>query len=226
MLEILIALAIGAIIFGSMFAVYDRTLWVEQQSREQGELEQSARMIIFQLHQDLMGLYYQFSGEDYDPGPYSFRGGAEGAEVTEGHEEQPAVLRLGTTSSLDFGDAEFPRKKLFQVGYMLQESGTSGGKTLLLRQQQPFPQIREDTESLSLADNVSGFVLTFTDCEGTEFTSWNSAERRKDDLYPLPQRVSLELEVRSDAGKERSYRRQFVLGGNKDQAEQENESAR
>ncbi len=214
LLEIMIALAIAGIVVASLFAVYGKTLDVGEQIREQAGLEQSARMLFQQLHKDFEGLYYRPSQNASSPGPYSFLGAGEGGTGVE-TSEVPALLRLGSTTSLDFKKGTLPRHKLFRVRYLLRGSsqGEDGTRTLL-REQLAFPGIRDSAERVALTDNVRELELSFVDSEGRSTRSWNSADRMGQKEKPsLPKMVEVRLTLQSGEGTERTYRMQFSVNG-------------
>jgi prepilin-type N-terminal cleavage/methylation domain-containing protein len=214
LLEIMIALAIAGIVVACLFAVYGKTLDVGEQVRKQAELEQSARMIFQQLHKDFEGLYYRPSRNASSPGPYSFLGGGGRAARPESSRSS-ALLRLGSTTSLDFEEERFPERGLFRVRYLLRSSGTGGEERFtLLREQLAFPEIREDSRRIALTDNVGELTLSFVDSSGGTRPSWDSAARsdRKEGA-PLPRVVLVELTLHSGDGTERTYRMRFSVNG-------------
>jgi len=215
LLEIMIALAISGIVVACLFAVYNRTLQVGELVKDQAGVEQNARMILSQLHQDLEGLYYRRSQNASSPGPYCFRAG-EGLEMTRQETGKGMVLlRFGSTTSLDFREVSFPERRLFRVRYILRETGQNGqGPGTLIRSQLAFPEIREEPSRITLSDRVSDISATFVDASGGEHSSWDSPARIDREGEPsLPKRVLVELTLRSGEGTERTYAMEFALNG-------------
>ncbi len=209
----MIALAIAGIVVASLFAVYDRTLEVGEQVREQTGLEQSARMIFMQLHRDLEGLYYRESENATEPGPYAFLGGEDaGRRQTRG---ATTILRLGSTASLGFARQTFPERGLYRVRYLLRGSDTGEeAPRTLVREQLPFPGIREDARRIALANNVSEVEIAFVPSGGGSRSSWSSAGGRDgENRPPLPQSVVFEMVLQSEGGTERAYRMRFAVNG-------------
>jgi len=213
LLEIMIALAISGIVVACLFAVYNRTLEVGEQVKDQAGVEQNARLILSQLHKDLEALYYRPSQNASSPGPYCFRAG-EGLEMTRQDAGKGTVLfRFGSTTSLGFREAPFPERKLFRVRYILRETGQQEqGPGTLLRSQLPFPEIRDEPSRITLSDRVSDISIAFVDASGREHSSWDSPARiDREGEPPLPKRILVELTLQSGEGTERTYAMQFAL---------------
>ena len=215
LLEIMIALAISGIVVACLFAVYNRTLEVGEQVKDQAGVEQNARMILSQLHKDLEGLYYRRSQNASSPGPYCFRTG-QGLEMSRQETGKGEVLlRFGSTTSLDFREASFPEQRLFRVRYILRETGRDGeGPGTLLRSQLAFPEIREEPSRIILSERVSDITAKFVDDSGREHSSWDSPARIDREGAPLlPKRMLVELTLQSGEGAERTYAMEFALNG-------------
>ena len=214
----MIALAIAGIVVASLFAVYDKTLEVGEQVREQAELEQSARMIFQQLHKDFQGLYYRRSRNASSPGPYCFLGSEE-REALPLARNATALLRMGSTTSLDFQNATFPEGRLFRVRYLLEGSGSEEGPQTLLREQLAFPGIRKDARRIALTDKVSRVGLSFVDSTGRSSREWYSARRLAgQQKAPLPKLVVVEMTLQSEEGTERTYSMRFSVNGSEGNA--------
>ncbi len=178
LLELMIALAISGIVVACLFAVYNQTLEIGKDVKNQAGLEQSARMIISQLHRDLEGLYYRNSQNASSSAPYSFRGGKRSGMSLRETGEGKVLLSFASTTPLDFREEAFPEKRLFRVRYILRQTGPQEqGPGILLRSQLSFPKIREDPAHVALSDQVSDFSLSFMDSSDRERDTWDSTSR-------------------------------------------------
>ena len=114
LLEILIAVAILALVVSSLYGAYSGTLKTTELVESIRDVDQVARLALMQMADDFKALYYQKAQEEGEESPYSFGGGMEG----EG--EEGAIVTFATTSHLGF-DLTFPSQRINRVSYVLEK---------------------------------------------------------------------------------------------------------
>ena len=200
-MEIMIALAIVALIFTSLFAVFDQSMDVADQVKSTSSMDQNARLILRQISNDLDSLYIsQERGQHFD-----FQGQTPELEFMI---DNSTVLKFTTSAGLDF-NATFPSRSLYRVSYILAPiSDMETRRFSLLRSQALISgngTVAETRTSLQLAKTVTDLQLTFLDPEQIDpAQSWNM-----DDLVqekqPPPAGVHITLVLSGHSGREGTF---------------------
>lgn len=189
LLEVVVALALGATIMVALFATYEGVVDSAQQIRSRSVAERAARVALSIIEDDLRSLATVPKwGVPVLGGPLDEDTGARG-EV---------VLTMTTTTTMDLA-APIPHWGIQLVEYELEEGAT--GKRLV-RRERPYAGITGDFEwtEVVLVDDVEDFEVGLWMPTFNEFTSaWQISG---DVVVPLAVRVSFTVQ---DEGASRSY---------------------
>ena len=201
LMEIMVALAIVALLFTSLFAVFDQSMDVADQVKSTSSMDQNARLILRQIANDLDSLYIpQERGQHFD-----FQGQSPELEFMV---DKSTVLEFTTSAGLDF-NATFPSRSLFRVSYILAPISDMESRRFSLLRSQALVSgngtVAETRTSLKLAETVTDLQLTFLDPEQIDpAQSWN-----KDDLVqetqPPPAGVRITLVLSGPSGREEPF---------------------
>ncbi|UCG10976.1 MAG: prepilin-type N-terminal cleavage/methylation domain-containing protein [Deltaproteobacteria bacterium] len=198
LLEIVIALAILAIVFTSLYGAYSGTLEATERVENERNVEQAARLALMQIADDLKSLYYQEveedqqSEENLEESPYRFAGAD--TEVLEGGRP---VLEFATAAHLGF-DGVFPNLHINRVRYQLEIQSDTKNHYRLMRLELPFVDLggeRQENE-IELADGVEKLEIGYTDANGVTVSDWDSST-----LEPgsrMPRLVTIRLQMASE----------------------------
>lgn len=197
LLEIVVALAIVAVIFAGLYGTYHGALESTEAVESGRELDQAGRLVLSRLAADLQSLYLFKSGETAEsssstPGSESF-GPASGARP---------VAEFATTAHLGFEETS-PGQGINRVSYVLAKEAEDDRYYRLLRLETPYADlgVKSQQTSLELADMVEELVLTYVDADGRRLPGWNS-----DSADGPPRLVEIELRMASRSGGSRSFR--------------------
>ena len=188
LLEILIAIAILALVVSSLYGAYSGTLDTTEMVESIRDVDQVARLALRQMVDDFKGLYYQKAqGEDKES-PYSFGG------VKEAEGEGGPIVAFATTSRLDF-DMTFPSQRINRVSYIMEKQPDNEKLYRLVRKELPFADLPGEREEISveIADGVESLSLTYFNGEGQQFSQWDS---KAEGL--LPRLVYIRLKMAGD----------------------------
>jgi type II secretion system protein J len=188
LLEILIAIAILALVVSSLYGAYSGTLDTTEMVENIRDVDQVARVALTQMVDDFKSLYYEKAKGEDEESPYSFGG------VTEAEGDGGAIVAFATTSRLDF-DMTFPSQRINRVSYILEKQPDNEKLYQLVRREIPFADLsgaRQEFE-IEIADGVESLSLTYFDEDGQQFAQWDSkAEGR------LPRLVRIRLQMTGD----------------------------
>lgn len=188
LIEILIAIAILALVVSSLYGAYSGTLDTTEMVESIRDVDQVARLALMQMVDDFKSLYYQKAqGEDTES-PYSFGG------VMEAEGEGGAIVAFATTSRLDF-DMTFPSQRINRVSYIMEKQPDNEKLYRLVRKELPFADLPGEREEISveIADGVESLSLTYFNGEGQQFSQWDS---KAEGL--LPRLVYIRLKMAGD----------------------------
>ena len=188
LLEILIAIAILALVVSSLYGAYSGTLDTTEMVESIRDVDQVARLALMQMVNDFKSLYFQKAqGEDTES-PYSFGG------VMEAEGEGGAIVAFATTSRLDF-DMTFPSQRINRVSYIMEKQPDNEKLYRLVRKELPFADLPGEREEVSveIADGVESLSLTYFNGEGQQFSQWDS---KAEGL--LPRLVYIRLKMAGD----------------------------
>ena len=169
LLEILIAIAILALVVTSLYGAYSGTLDTTQMVESIRDVDQVARLALMQMVDDFKSVYYQKAqGEDTES-PYSFGG------VTEAEGEGGAIVAFATTSRLDF-DMTFPSQRINRVSYIMEKQPDNEKLYRLVRKELPFADLSGERQEIlvEIADGVESLSLTYFNEDGQQFSQWDS----------------------------------------------------
>jgi type II secretion system protein J len=188
LLEILIAVAILALVVSSLYGAYSGTLETTEMVERIRDVDQVARLALMQMADDFKSLYYKKAQGEDEESPYSFGGGMAG----EG--EEGAIVEFATTSHLGF-DLTFPSQRINRVSYVLEKQPDNEKLYRLVRKELPFadlPGERQEVE-IEIADEVESLTLTYFNQDGQTFSQWDS---KAEGL--LPRLVEIRLQLAGD----------------------------
>jgi type II secretion system protein J len=190
LIEILIALAILALVLTSLFSAYNETLSASDLVETSKEVDQSARLTLAQMADDLKSLYYQeFKGDPKDS-PYRFVGGGKEPEG-----EAVEVMTFASTGHLGF-DPTGPSMCINRITYLLKKAKEGDKYFQLIRQERPFADFAgqgEETE-LELADGVEELAVSYGDQEGGNLAdAWDSASPEHEGQPPRLVQIRLRV---------------------------------
>lgn len=185
LLEILIAIAILALVISSLYGAYSGTLDTTEMVESVRDIDQVARVALVQMVDDFKSLYYQKAqGEDIES-PYSFGG------VTEVEGEGGAIVAFATTSRLDFA-MTFPSQRINRVSYVVEKQPDNEKLYRLVRRELPFADLPGERQEMvvEIAEGIESLSLTYFDEDGQQFSQWDSKEEGL-----LPRLVQIKLQM-------------------------------
>ncbi|HVO83259.1 MAG TPA: type II secretion system protein GspJ [Syntrophobacteria bacterium] len=197
LLEILLALAILALVLSSLFSAYSETITATELVEASREVDQAARLTLAQMADDLKSLYQQEVKGDPKDSPYRFQGGS-----VESDGEAVEVMNFASTAHLGF-DLPGPSMSVNRIAYVLKKSGEGEQRSFqLLRRERPFADFQgqgEETE-VELADNVEELAVTYGDDAGTTLTEWDSASPEHNGRPPRLVQIRLKVAAGTSGG--------------------------
>ena len=186
--EILIALAILALVVSSLYGAYSGTLDTTEMVESIRDVDQVARLALMQMVNDFKSLYYQKAqGEDRES-PYTFGG------ITEAEGEGGEIVAFATTSRLDF-DLTFPSQRINRVSYIMEKQPDNEKLFRLVRKELPFADLSGEKQEIlvEIADGVESLSLTYFNEDGQQFSQWDSESEGL-----LPRLVHIRLQMAGD----------------------------
>jgi len=190
LLEIVIAVAILAVVFTGLYSAYSSTLDTTEAVESERDVEQAARLGLMRIADDLASLYYrEVEGGDAEPSPYRF----EGAD-TEALDEGGTVLEFTTTGSLDFSMV-FPSLRINRVSYALEKKADSESHYRLVRRELPFADLGGAGQEsvIEVMEGVEAFSVSYFDEEGQVQPQWDSEAPASETVLPRLVQVRLQL---------------------------------
>ena len=188
LLEILVAIAILALVVSSLYGAYSGTLDTTQMVEGMRDVDQVARLALMQMVDDFESLYYQKAQGKDTESPYTFGG------VTETEGEGGEIVAFATTSHLDF-DMIFPSQRINRVSYIMEKQPDNEKLYRLVRKEIPFADLpgKEQEILVEIADGVESLSLTYFNEDGQQFSQWDS---KAEGL--LPRLVHIRLQMAGD----------------------------
>ncbi len=190
LLEIVIAIAILAVIFTGLYSAYSSTLDTTEAVESERDVEQAARLGLMQIADDLASLYYrEVEGGDAEPSPYRF----EGAD-SEALDEGGTVLEFTTTASLDF-NMVFPSLRINRVSYALEKQADTERYYRLVRRELPFADLGGAGQEsvIEVMEGVETLSVSYFDQEGQVQSQWDSEAPESETVLPRLVQVRLQL---------------------------------
>jgi general secretion pathway protein J len=206
--EILIALAIGAIVLTALYWAYTAVVGTMGKSRQTSDLYQTARVVLSNIRREISGSYQPLFAEDQ----LLFEGKDEWSRGLENDS-----LSLVSTTSQRGAEDEIGYDS-FELGYYLGEGAEAG---FLKQRRLPFYNLDEpftEGEELTLAENVRS--LDFKYFDGEEWKEeWNSD---MEDYLPLAVRITIGLGEEDDRNPRRFSTTAYLpMGGDRTEETEE-----
>jgi general secretion pathway protein J len=188
LIEILIAIAILALVVSSLYGAYSGTLDTTEMVESIRDVDQVARLALMQMVDDFKCLYYQKAQGGDTESPYTFGG------ATEAKGEGGEIVAFATTSRLDF-DMTFPSQRINRVSYIMEKQPDNEKLYRLVRKELPFADLPGERQEISveIADGVESLSLTYFNKDGQEFSQWDSKAEGT-----LPSLVNIRLQMAGD----------------------------
>ena len=187
LLEVLVSIAILVIIMAALYSAYTTNVEAIQIARQNGEVHQTARILLDRITKDLQSALIQTSvaSERIKLGLIGQDREIDGRRAD--RMDFTTVTHLPLTEKGPAGD-------LCEIGYLIEED--SEGKGLVLYRRDD-PSVDEDfTKGGSLqemARNVLEFKVTYQDVRGEDSDRWNTPENRPGPGLPVLIKVRLVL---------------------------------
>ncbi|MBW1982376.1 MAG: prepilin-type N-terminal cleavage/methylation domain-containing protein [Deltaproteobacteria bacterium] len=187
LLEIVVALAILAVVFTSLYGAYSQTLETADLVERGRDVEQVARLVLLQMKDDLACLYLPPGGAAGTESAYQFVGSNVEADSDGG-----VVLEFSSTSHLGF-DARFPNLSINTIRYVLEKQPEQEKLYRIVRQEVPLVDLQgeEAQTSLELADEVKSVTFNFIDRDDLVHSEWDT--RQYGGRVVLPKLVEIRL---------------------------------
>ena len=191
LLEILVAIAILALVVTSLYGAYSGTLETTEKVESVRDVDQAARLALMQMADDFKSLYYTKSQGNDGPSPYRLGGG----EVAEG--EEGSLVEFASTNHLGF-DMIFPSQLINRVIYVLEKDPDNERYHRLIRKELPFADLpgQQQEVTVEIADGIKKLTLTYFNEDGQVFTQWDSSAMETEGL--LPRIVHIQLQLAED----------------------------
>ena len=188
LLEILIAIAILALVVSSLFGAYSSTMETTEMVESARDVDQAARLALMQMVDDFSSLYYKKAEGENEDSPFRLQGGmdAEGGGGT--------VVEFASTAHLGF-DGSFPNLRINRVSYVLEKQPDNQRYYRLVRMELPFVDLsgeREET-AVELADTVESLTITYLNEDGETLSQWDSKAEETEGILPRLVNIRLQL---------------------------------
>jgi len=223
LLEVLVSMAILAIILATIYSAYTTNVEAIQIARQNGEVHQTARIVLDRMTKDLQSALIQ-AGEDRKEESGASQKAKLGQAGKDRKEESGSSekIKLGLVGQqreinrrradrIDFTTVTHlpltergPSSDLCEIGYLVSEDPE--GKVLVLLKRDDPTADEDFTEGGSLqeiARNVIEFNLTYLDSRGEESDKWSTLEGGAES--GLPALIKLRLVLGDDLGREHIF---------------------
>ncbi len=187
LLEVLVSIAILVIIMGAVYSAYTTNVEAIQIARQNGEVHQTARIVLDRITKDLQSALIQVSvpSENIKLGLVG-----ENREIDGRRADR---IDFTTVTHLPLNE-KGPASDLCEIGYQVDED--SEGKVLVLLRRDDSSVDEDFTQGGTLqemARNVIEFKLTYQDSRGEESDQWNTLEGKPGSGLPVLIKVRLVL---------------------------------
>ena len=187
LLEVLVSMAILVIIMAALYSAYTTNVEAIQIARQNGEVHQTARIVLERMTKDLQSALIEVSAPS-DKIKLGLVG--EDREIDGRRADR---MDFTTVTHLPLTE-KGPASDLCEIGYLIEENSEDKVLVLLRRDD---PSVDEDfTKGGSLqemARNVLEFNLTYQDSRGEESDKWNTLDGMPASGLPLLIKVRLVL---------------------------------
>ncbi len=187
LLEVLVSMAILVIIMAALYSAYTTNVEAIQIARQNGEVHQTARIVLDRMSKDLQSALIEVSVPS-DKIKLGLVG--EDREIDGRRADR---IDFTTVTHLPLTE-KGPASDLCEIGYLIEENSEDKVLVLLRRDD---PSVDEDfTKGGSvqeMARNVLEFNLTYQDSRGEESDKWNTLDGMPASGLPLLIKVRLVL---------------------------------
>jgi len=187
LLEVLVSIAILVIIMAALYSAYTTNVEAIQIARQNGEIHQTARIVLDRITKDLQSALIRTSvaSERIKLGLIG-----EDREIDGRRADR---MDFTTVTHLPMME-NAPASDLCEIGYLIEED--SEGKVLVLLRRDD-PSVDEDFTKggwlQEMARNVLEFKVTYQDSRGEDSDRWNTLENRPGPGLPVLIKVRLVL---------------------------------
>ncbi|MBW1947656.1 MAG: prepilin-type N-terminal cleavage/methylation domain-containing protein [Deltaproteobacteria bacterium] len=198
LLEVLISVAILAVVLGAIYGAYSSSLGVIQIARQNGRVNQTARVILDRMTRDLESTFLTECLTENMP----VTGLIGEDRLIHGQPADRINFTALTHLVMEKGD---PPTDLCEIGYYLKWD--SEDETLVIFRRDhavPDNDLTKGGQSWELSRMVQGLNITYQDSEGNTFDDWNTLEGNRKDT--LPSLIVITLTVRDELGKKHVFR--------------------
>ena len=197
LLEVLVSMAILVIIMAALYSAYTTNVEAIQIARQNGEVHQTARIVLDRMTRDLQSALIQVSVPSE-----KIKLGMVG-EDRELDGRRADRIDFTTVTHLPLTE-KGPASDLCEIGYLVDED--SEDKTLVLMRRDDSSVDEDFTQGGSLqemARNVMEFTLTYQDSRGEESGKWNTLEGTPG--AGLPVLIKVRLVLRDELNREHVF---------------------
>lgn len=197
LIEILIAIAIFAVVVTTIFSSFRAVLSRNEAIRQGEDAYEMARSCMNRIVMDLTSLYIEgppmYRKPEFNDPPHPYRFVAEQSFTGSRHFTR---LRFASTAHLPMGGQT--GGGLAEIVYYVPRQSYSQTETVLKRADRPYPydldpDFQENDADPVLCEDVTEFSLTFYDEEGNTHEEWNSESDRF--RYATPRMVAVKLRI-------------------------------
>jgi type II secretion system protein J len=188
LLEILIAIAILALVVSSLYGAYSGTMETTEMVESARDIDQAARLTLMQMVDDFSSLYYKKVEGENEDSPFRFQGGMDTDS------EGGTVVQFASTAHLGF-DGSFPNLRINRVSYVLEKQDDNQRYYKLVRMELPFVDLsgeREET-AVELADTVESLTIIYLNEDGETLSQWDSKAEETAGILPRLVHIRLQL---------------------------------
>jgi len=197
LLEVLVSMVILVIIMAALYSAYTTNVEAIQIARQNGEVHQTARIVLDRITKDLQSALIQVSVPSE-----KIKLGLVG-EDREINGRRADRMDFTTVTHLPLTE-KGPASDLCEIGYLIEEDPEDKSLVLLRRDD---PSVDEDfTKGGSLqeiARNVLEFNLTYQDSRGEESDKWSTLEGRPGSA--LPSLVKVRMVLKDELNREHVF---------------------
>ncbi|MBN2033369.1 MAG: prepilin-type N-terminal cleavage/methylation domain-containing protein [Deltaproteobacteria bacterium] len=197
LLEVLVSVAILSIIMSAVYSAYTTNVEAIQIARENGQVHQTARVVLDRMTKDLQSALTQ-TWASSGTTQLKFIGNIE-----ERDGKRMDRLNFTTLTYLAFSERS-PAADLCEVGYQVIEDPETEEILVLMRRQKLLVSLPAEDAGIGegfaeggseqeLARNLAGFRITYEDSRGDELDRWSTDETNASSGLPVLVKVRLVL---------------------------------
>ncbi len=188
LLEVLVSVAILAIIMAAVYSAYTTNVEAIQIARENGQVQQTARIVLDQMSKDLQSAISELTV----PSDKIRLGLIGKTEEKEGKRLDRVDFTTLTHLVLS---SQSPNTDLCEVGYRVVEDPDQQNVLVLMRRDEASPDVdfTEGGDLQEMARNVVEFKITYEDSQGEELDRWDAGDSGSASLLPVLVKVRLVL---------------------------------